>query len=377
MQHIPHLLQNLIAAMIQYDSIMKNVTPRQLARLAALFYALSMSILMMIIQLIYQFLYQEWAFSWSLIFLLILCNALIGYAVYLFTLENFIYRRIKLIYKNIHRLKSPDPDQAETVDLDKNILEEVDAEVQSWAKEKKQEIDRLEEMEVYRREFLGNVSHELKTPIYNIQGYLDTLIHGGIEDEQICLPYLNKAATNADRLNTIVQDLEVITRHEAGELQLNLEVLNIYDIAQEVMSSMEFIAAKTSTTLLFKDGSDRNLLVKGDLDRLRQVLTNLITNSLKYGKENGRTWVGIYDMDTRVLIEITDNGIGIGEKHLPRLFERFYRVDTSRTRKNGGGSGLGLAIVKHLIEAHQQSIHVRSKEGVGTTFGFTLEKVSA
>ncbi len=354
-------------------SIMKNVTPSQLTLGISLLLGLITALMLTICYIIAPKLF---IYPISTIFLLTLFNIVVSYALMFMAIEKFIYRKIKIIYKQIRRMKRPTKDVLNKIDMQSNMLEEVESEVKEWAKEHKQEIDQLKRMEAYRREFLGNVSHELKTPIYNVQGYLDTLIATKLADEKINMKYLKKANKNADRLAQIVGDLEDITKLEAGELELNKEAFKMYDLADEVMESMEIMAAKKNITLKFKDGSDKNVLVNADLELIQQVITNLITNSIKYGKENGTTWIGIYKMDKLVLIEVTDNGIGIEQNHLPRLFERFYRVDQSRTRKKGG-SGLGLAIVKHIIEAHKQAVHVRSKEDIGTTFGFTLEQYTA
>ncbi|MFK7907677.1 MAG: sensor histidine kinase [Chitinophagales bacterium] len=302
-----------------------------------------------------------------------LSTSIVAYLLFYIALERFIYRKIKLIYKRIHRLKKPKKEVTESVNLNENILDQVETQVLEWTAEKKMEIDALKALENYRREFLGNVSHELKTPIFNMQGYLHTLIDGGIDDHHINMKYLHRAAQNAERLSAIVNDLEVVSRHEAGELQLDKAPFNIAELVEEIFESMEMMADANDIVLSFKKGSQTSMMVNADRERIHQVLTNLISNSINYGKENGKTKVGIYDMDKYTLIEVTDDGLGIAEKHLPRLFERFYRVDPARSRAKGG-SGLGLAIVKHLIEAHHQTIHVRSKEGLGTTFGFTLMK---
>jgi two-component system phosphate regulon sensor histidine kinase PhoR len=242
-----------------------------------------------------------------------------------------------------------------------------------WADDKAREIAELKQMEQYRREFIGNVSHELKTPIFNMQGYLHTLIDGGIHDDKINLDYLYKAAGNLDRLNNIVEDLESISLLESGSLEMEMRKFDIHELAQQVFESLEMQADSNDIELGFKKGCDKSTMVVGDHERIRQVLTNLVSNSIKYGRENGKTQVGFYDMDENVLVEISDNGIGIDKEHLSRLFERFYRIDKSRSRHQGG-TGLGLAIVKHIIEAHDQTIHVRSTPGVGSTFGFTLRK---
>lgn len=348
--------------------LMKNITPKQLALIIAGFLGAITLIGLSLLKLIFHA-----NLSWAIVGVLTLLNFFSGYCLFYFALERFIYRRIKLIYKRIHRLKSPVGSEPEQVDMNQHIMDEVEAEVVKWSEENEAEIKGLKQLEEYRREFVGNVSHELKTPIFNIQGYIHTLIDSNLEDEEINMKYLKKAAKNASRLSAIVEDLEIITRHEAGKLQLNWSIFRIYNLAREVLETMDVSASEKNISLTFKDGCDKTALVNADQERIRQVLTNLITNSIKYNKKNGKTWIGIYDMHDYILVEVTDNGIGIAEKHLPHLFERFYRVDKSRSRKQGG-SGLGLAIVKHIVEAHKQSIHARSKKKVGSTFGFTLAK---
>ncbi len=283
-------------------------------------------------------------------------------------IETFIYRRIKIIYKRI-----ADSKQTENAALG-NTLEDVEHEVENWADDKNKEIASLKELEEYRRNYLGNVSHELKTPIFNIQGFLHTLIDGGVNDPSVNLSYLQKAARNVERLNSIVQDLETISQLEAGKLTLDIQVFDIQQLTNEVIEDMDLKAKEKNIKISFKEGADHGFRVRADRETIRQVLTNLIGNSVKYGKVNGQTKISFYDMDRIVLIEVSDNGIGIARHHLKHLFDRFYRVDKSRSR-NAGGTGLGLSIVKHIIEGHNQSVHVRSTEGVGSTLGFTLEKV--
>ncbi len=281
--------------------------------------------------------------------------------------ETFIYRRIKIIYKRIAESKRTESSAAG------NTLEDVEQEVESWAADKNKEIASLKELEEYRRNYIGNVSHELKTPIFNIQGFLHTLIDGGVNDPSVNMAYLQKAARNVERLNAIVQDLETISQLEAGKLHLDLQAFDIQQLTNEVIEDVDLKAKEKNIKITFKEGANHGFRVRADRETIRQVLTNFIGNSVKYGKQNGQTKISFYDMDKIILIEISDNGIGIARHHLKHLFDRFYRVDKSRSR-NVGGTGLGLSIVKHIVEAHNQSVHVRSTEGVGSTFGFTLEK---
>jgi two-component system phosphate regulon sensor histidine kinase PhoR len=228
-------------------------------------------------------------------------------------------------------------------------------------------------MEEYRREFIGNVSHELKTPIFNIQGYLHTLLDGGLDDPNINYKYLLQAANNTERMANIVADLGYISKFEAGKLQLEMIEYDIVQLVVDVLDDSQLNAKEKSIELKLKNEQQNPVMVYADIESIRRVLVNLISNSIKYGKEGGYTSVSFYDLGDNVLIEVTDNGKGIKQEHLPRLFERFYRVDKGRSRTQGG-TGLGLAIVKHILEAHLQTINVRSNTEVGSTFGFTLKK---
>lgn len=286
----------------------------------------------------------------------------------------FVYRRIKLIYKYIHQVKT-DQEYKKAMRDTSDILQSVEEEVRSWSDKQRTEIDTLRALEAYRRNFLGNISHELKTPIFNIQGYLHTLIEGALHDPAVNTKYLNRAAKNLERLETIVTDLETIAQLESEQMILEMDAFDIKALVKEVFEDHERLAAKKKIKLLFKSGADTDMMVMADRDRIRQVLNNLITNAIKYGRDEGYVKVSFYDMHDRVLIEVTDDGIGIAEPHIKHVFDRFYRVDVHRSRELGG-SGLGLSIVKHIIEAHKQGINVRSALGKGTTFGFTLAKAS-
>jgi two-component system phosphate regulon sensor histidine kinase PhoR len=295
------------------------------------------------------------------------------YFVFSFFLKNYIYRKIKLIYKNIRSTKVTGAENSKSIDLSSNIFDDVGDEVALWAETRNKEIETLKAMETYRRNFLGDISHELKTPIFNIQGYIHTLLEGGLYDEKINKNFLTRAANNVERLNFIVEDLEEISRLETGEMKLDIQTFGIRKLSEEVIEDLEMTAEEMNIELLLKAGTEQDFRVKGDREKIRRVLMNLVVNSIKYGQMNGQTKIGFYDMDNYILIEIADNGIGIEEEYLKRVFERFFRADKSRSRKQGG-SGLGLSIVKHIIEAHQQTINLRSTFGVGSTFGFTLDK---
>lgn len=295
------------------------------------------------------------------------------FLIFNYLLEHFIYRKIKLIYKTINTYKDSKEKTLEKVDLNADIIGNVGKEVEEWQKNRTDEITELKKTEVFRKEFLGNVSHELKTPIFSIQGYLHTLLEGAIDDPEVNVNYLQRAAAAVERLCLIVDDLEAISKLESGEMVLDQRTFDVRDLVHDVLDSLELRAREKNIKLGFKEGSDRSFFVYADKERIRQVLVNLVVNSIKYGKTGGSTVVGFYDMDEHILVEVTDNGIGIDAVHLPRLFERFYRVDKSRSRDQGG-TGLGLSIVKHILEAHKQSIKVRSTYGIGTTFTFTLLK---
>ena len=236
------------------------------------------------------------------------------------------------------------------------------------------EINVLKDQENYRREFLGNVSHELKTPLFTIQGYILTLIEGAMKDKKVRNKYLNRTAKGVDRIISIVKDLDLITQFESGIKTVDKSNFNIYEIIDNIFDLLEFESEKNNTNLRIRNERNNSVMVYADKERITQVLTNLVVNSIKYGKENGYTEIEVDDHDKdRIIVKVIDDGEGIEEEHLPRLFERFYRIDKTRSRKKGG-SGLGLSIVKHIIEAHQEQIFVKSKVGIGTEFSFTLLK---
>ncbi len=302
----------------------------------------------------------------------VLTGALTYFVLYQ-AVENFIYRKIKLIYKKIHALKSTKGMADEVMRVADDPISEVNKEVIEWAKTQATIISTLQQQEKFRRDFLGNVSHELKTPIMSIQGYLESLQDGGIEDPNINATYIDRALKNVDRMIMIIDDLTEISALESGELQLQKRKFDVCRLVKEVFELLEMQADQVRTSLVIKDGCDAVFQVVADEKRIREVLINLIGNAIKYGKIQGKVQVGIYNMGDHILVEVSDNGPGIALEHLSRVFERFYRIDKSRSRDQGG-TGLGLAIVKHIIEAHAQHVHVRSTEGEGSTFSFTLEK---
>lgn len=349
---------------------MSEITPKRLA----LILAILLSMMAGVIFFIYHGVIIKLD-NWILLPVIFSILIFIQYLILRYALEKFIYDRIKLVYKAIHKQKlNKDDKKEQIVSIHGDIIGKVNEEVESWANDRKEEIDELRKMEVYRREFLGNVSHELKTPLFNLQGFVLTLMDGGIHDPKINIDFLEKSQKNIERMITIVEDLEVISRLETGEATPLLSNFPITMLVREVMEFLEPKATERNIKLLFAAEYNDTMIVRADKEKIRTVLTNLILNSIKYGVSGGRTKISFYDMDENYLIEISDNGVGIEEKHISRLFERFYRVDKHRSRAEGG-SGLGLAIVKHIIEAHDQTINVRSAPGVGSTFSFTLKKV--
>ena len=290
---------------------------------------------------------------------------IVSYIGFKIAVDRFIYKKIKVIYRTIHDLKLKKVDDSKEFSLT-----QIQMDVEDWDKLNKEEIDRLKGLENYRREFVGNLSHELKTPIFNIQGYLLTLLEGGLHDPKINVNYLERASKSVDRMISFIEDLDDISKLESGMIELDVEKTDLVKLIKEVISSLEVKAQNCNVKLTFVDLPTKPIWVNIDKDGINQVLVNLIVNSIKYGKENGETLIKLFDMDQNMLIEVADNGQGIEKQHLSRLFERFYRVDKSRARLSGG-TGLGLSIVKHIIEAHNQTINVRSTPEVGSTFSFT------
>lgn len=291
-----------------------------------------------------------------------------------YMLERFIYRKIKLIYKFIYQTKASRKEELYYKHLlPAKSIEDVSEDVEKWARQQEKQIEVLQMNEAYRKEFLQNLSHELRTPIFSIQGYVESLLDGAIENPLMAKRFLENTNRNVSRLVNLVSDLNVITKLESGEQPLLKENFIIQNLVKEIFDSLQLKAGNRSISMNIKKGCESPIEVFADKEKIAQVLTNLIENSVKYGNSGGFITAGVYKTDDKhVLIEISDDGIGISEAHLPRVFERFYRTDESRSR-NIGGTGLGLAICKHIIEAHNENIHVRSKPDVGTTIGFTLQ----
>lgn len=334
--------------------------------------ALYISLVVCIINIIFLFLLQYTKFQWYGDIFIIFLFFLIIYFFLNSSFKNFIEKHIEPIYKVIHEV----PPQGGKVigkfhNYKKNTTD-VKKEVQEWANNKTQEISRLKNLEQYRKEFLGNVSHELKTPIFNIQGYILTLLDGGLDDPKINKLFLKRTEKSIDRMISIVQDLSSISKLESGEVKMRMENFDIVPLVKEVYELQSMMSHEREIKLLM-DPVKKPIMVKADRKRIMEVITNLVTNALKYGKRKGFIKISFYDLKDRIMIEMKDNGIGISQDDLPRIFERFYRVDKSRSREQGG-TGLGLSIVKHILEAHNQTINVKSVLDEGTTFTFTLGK---
>ncbi|MGB0891020.1 MAG: sensor histidine kinase [Flavobacteriaceae bacterium] len=295
---------------------------------------------------------------------------IVAFFIIQFRVEHFIYRRVKKIYDDVSLLDSNDL-QPNAITTD---METLSKSVQKFAEGKRVEIQNLTERDSFRRDFLGNVAHELKTPLFTVQGYILTLLEGAADDEMIRTKYLDRANKGVERLTAIIKDLDMIAKLETDGLKMNMEPFNILELVQNVFDLFEMKAKKRNISLSFDRIYEFPVFVNGDVERIEQVLINLIVNSIKYGKNNGITTVSIDNYnENKVIIKVSDNGEGIKQEHISRLFERFYRVDQSRSREQGG-SGLGLSIVKHIIEAHNETILLKSSFGEGSEFSFTMEK---
>ena len=306
-----------------------------------------------------------------LFFLIPFIGGAFVFVIFSLFLKKFIQHRLAILYRSV-QTKQEDiqlPYLEESLD---EMIENAEESVQQWQKFQIKEISKLKEQEAFRREFLGNLAHELKTPIFSIQGYILTLLEGGLEDDKINRKFLERASISTDRIVGILEDLDNITKMEDEKFQLKMESFDIVKLAKETFESLELMAEEKNITFKLED-SDEPSFVVADREKIGQVLTNLVRNSIAYGNKGGLTSITIFTIDELTTIEVTDNGIGISETELARLFERFYRVEKSRTR-NEGGSGLGLSIVKHIIESHNQKISVKSTPGVGSQFHFSLDK---
>ncbi|MEI6488084.1 MAG: ATP-binding protein [Bacteroidota bacterium] len=345
---------------------MKNSSPKTILFIIASILAITVSA-----ELSYLYIFSNGKSPFQLVCITFLL-LFFSFVLLLFFVNYIILKKVNKLFATVKDFRLQSDKASIKIQYNSNDLNNLNNEILAWADDRKNEIEQLKKLEVYRREFLGNVSHELKTPIFNIQGYVLTLLDGGLEDPSINRNYLIRAEKSVDRMITIIDDLEAISQLETGELQIELERFDINLILKDVIDSLEMKATAKGIILSTVD-ENKPIFVLADRFRIRQVFVNLLVNSIKYGKEYGETKIRFYDVGNNISIEIADNGIGITKEHLPRLFERFYRVDKSRSRDQGG-TGLGLAIVKHIMEAHNQTITVMSTEGVGTVFTFSLKK---
>jgi two-component system, OmpR family, phosphate regulon sensor histidine kinase PhoR len=345
---------------------MKSLRPRVLAS----WISIVLSVIITLSVYVFNKFFREDSWLLILMFLFIL------FIIFLLTTHlanKFIEKRLKPIFKIIREVPVEEVRKAREMTKQNSFNVDVNDEVTKWAALKQEEIKKLKELERYRKEFVGNVSHELKTPIFNIQGYILTLLDGGIDDPRINQLYLQRTVKSIDRMISIVEDLESINKLESGELKLKMENFNLIKLVEDVFEIELLMAQERKISLEFSTRVDKPIRVFADKKRIMEVISNLVVNSIKYGKKGGYVKVGFFDLGDHIVVEISDNGIGVDKEHLPRIFERFYRVDKHRSREQGG-TGLGLAIVKHIIEAHEQTINVKSQSDIGTTFTFTLKK---
>lgn len=350
---------------------MKYHHPRTVAIINSVFITLAYIVL----AIISAVLFHPEISRWSLTVFIAIGTVLIfifSYFIFRFTLEKFIYSKIRLIYKTIYNFKAPKA-PAKYKKITENILENVSREVESWEREKSLEIEQLQQMERYRKDFLGNVAHEMKTPVFTIQGYISTLLDGGLEDPLVNKEYLKRAEINVERLINIIEDLDEIAQLESGEVKINPVRFDIAELAGEVINSLEIKTSKNNVGVQL-NREEKPVMVIADKEKIRQVFINLLDNAIRYrSPEDARIKISFFDMDENILTEITDNGIGIDSEEIPRVFERFYRTEKGRVSSKKG-KGLGLAIVKHILASHNQTVHLRSSVGIGTTVGFTLKK---
>ena len=339
---------------------------RQKIRFQSLFYSILISLAICLIALAtFGEFSIESIFSLNFFLLLILC-AIVVYAIGAFFVKFFLYNSVRVISDEIFQ---SDVDSTITTNME-DLLKKI----RQYDDDQKSEISEMKKQETFRREFIGNLAHELKTPLFTSESYILTLLDGAIDDDEVNKKYLKIAGKAIHRLNLIVKDLDLITKIESGESEIQRTDFDIINLAQNTLEMLEITASKKNIKLLLEFNDKLPLRVNADNEKIQQVLTNLVENSIKYGKENGTTELVIQELtENKIIVRVTDNGLGIEEKHFNRLFERFYRVDQSGSRK-GGGSGLGLAIVKHIMDAHDEKIYIESEFGVGSEFSFTLEK---
>lgn len=339
---------------------------RQKIRFQSLFYSIVISLVICLIALAtFGEFSIESIFSLNFFLLFILCSIVV-YAIGAFFVKFFLYNSVRVISDEIFQ---SDVDSTITTNME-DLLKKI----RQYDDDQKSEISEMKKQETFRREFIGNLAHELKTPLFTSESYILTLLDGAIDDDEVNKKYLKIAGKAIHRLNLIVKDLDLITKIESGESEIQRTDFDIINLAQNTFEMLEITASKKNIKLMLEFNDKLPLRVNADNEKIQQVLTNLVENSIKYGKENGTTELVIQELtENKIIVRVTDNGLGIEEKHFNRLFERFYRVDQSGSRK-GGGSGLGLAIVKHIMDAHDEKIYIESEFGVGSEFSFTLEK---
>jgi len=311
----------------------------------------------------------------TMLFVVGISSFVISFFLVFYAIELLVFREVNKMYKTIHKLKIRDFNiSRKSIIKNTNPFKKLNDEIFVYVARKQKEIDELKRLELFRREFLADVSHELKTPIFAAQGFIHTLIDGAVDDEKVRDKFLAKAARSLDGLDALVKDLVALSQLETGEVRMNFERVDLAHVTQDIFEQLEKIAHAKNTSLQLKSSHAGPIWVKADVQRITQVMTNLIENAVKYGNENGRVQVNFEDDKKSILVSIRDDGPGIPPEHLSRIFERFYRVEKSRS-KDRGGTGLGLAIVKHILNAHKAKISVMSKVDRGTTFRFKLERM--
>jgi two-component system phosphate regulon sensor histidine kinase PhoR len=338
-------------------------TPKDVARQSSVFIGVLSSVAVLIVLSVSNSL-NLWAIS---IIVGVVLEELSYFVIYN-AIEKYIDHRIQILYKTISKVKGGGD---LTINMDEDVVELANQDVMEWAEGQIEEINLLRETDSFRKDFIGNLAHELKTPLFNIQGFIMSLLEGGIDDPEINRKFLSKAEKNIDRMTSLLEDLDSISKIESGAMNIEMETVDIVELSSEIAENLDRKAKDANVQFKIREEEEFNVLC--DPNKIGQVLSNLLVNSINYGVENGKTVVRFYDMGDNILIEVADDGIGINEDDLLRIYERFYRVDKSRSR-HAGGSGLGLSIVKHIVEAHGGNLHVRSTLGTGTTFSFTLQK---
>jgi len=309
----------------------------------------------------------------NMLFVVGVSSFVVSFFLVLYAIEFLVFREVNKMYKTIHKLRIRDfTISRKALIKNNNPFKKLNDEIFVYVAKKQKEIEELKRLEQFRREFLADVSHELKTPVFAAQGFIHTLIDGAIDDEKVRDKFLAKAAKSLDGLDALVKDLVALSQLETGEIKMNLEPVDLLAKTHEVFEQLESIAHKRNTSLKIRTETS-SVLVKADPQRIAQVMTNLVENAVKYGSENGRVLVTFEEDRKHILVSVRDDGPGIPPEHLNRIFERFYRVDKSRSKERGG-TGLGLAIVKHILNAHKSKITVKSQLEKGTTFSFKLEK---